>query len=31
MRAGAVIDYRLSLSGLPFRWRTVADLFRSPG
>lgn len=27
MRAGATIDYRLSLSGIPFRWRTVIELF----
>lgn len=27
MRAGAVIDYRLSLFGVPFRWRTVIEKF----
>jgi ligand-binding SRPBCC domain-containing protein len=27
MRAGAIIDYRLSLMGVPFRWRTVIELF----
>jgi ligand-binding SRPBCC domain-containing protein len=27
MRAGAVIDYRLSLSGVPFRWRTLIEAF----
>lgn len=25
MRAGAVIDYRLRLHGVPFRWRTVIE------
>jgi ligand-binding SRPBCC domain-containing protein len=30
MRPGAVIDYRLSLSGLPFRWRTLIEAFE-PG
>lgn len=27
MRSGAVIDYRLSLFGVPFRWRTLIDSF----
>lgn len=27
MRPGAVIDYRLSLLGIPFRWRTVIEVF----
>jgi ligand-binding SRPBCC domain-containing protein len=27
MRAGAVIDYSLKLMGVPFRWRTVIELF----
>jgi ligand-binding SRPBCC domain-containing protein len=27
MRAGARIDYQLSLFGLPFRWRTVIESF----
>jgi len=27
MRAGATIDYRLKLVGVPFRWRTVIELF----
>jgi ligand-binding SRPBCC domain-containing protein len=27
MRPGAVIDYRLSLLGVPFRWRTVIEAF----
>lgn len=27
MRAGAVIDYRLSLVGVPFRWRTRIEVF----
>jgi hypothetical protein len=30
MRPGAVIDYRLSLFGLPFRWRTEIEAFE-PG
>jgi ligand-binding SRPBCC domain-containing protein len=30
MRAGAVIEYRLSLSGLPFRWRTVIETWEPP-
>jgi ligand-binding SRPBCC domain-containing protein len=27
MRPGAIIDYRLSLLGIPFRWRTVIEVF----
>jgi ligand-binding SRPBCC domain-containing protein len=27
MRPGATIDYRLSLFGAPFRWRTVIEVF----
>jgi ligand-binding SRPBCC domain-containing protein len=27
MRPGAIIDYRLSLFGFPFRWRTVMEVF----
>jgi ligand-binding SRPBCC domain-containing protein len=27
MRPGAVIDYRLSLLGIQFRWRTVIEVF----
>jgi ligand-binding SRPBCC domain-containing protein len=30
MRAGAQIDYRISLFGLPFRWRTIIEVFE-PG
>ena len=30
MRAGAVIDYRIALGGLPMRWRTVIETFE-PG
>jgi hypothetical protein len=27
MRAGAIIEYRLSLMGIPFRWRTLIEEF----
>jgi ligand-binding SRPBCC domain-containing protein len=27
MRPGAIIDYRLSLFGVPFKWRTVIEVF----
>jgi ligand-binding SRPBCC domain-containing protein len=30
MRAGAVIDYRLRLSGVPFTWRTVIEVWEPP-
>lgn len=30
MRAGAVIEYRLKLFGLPFHWRTVIESFDPP-
>ena len=30
MRPGAVIDYRLSLMGVPFRWRTVIEAWDPP-
>lgn len=30
MRAGAVIDYDLSLLGVPFGWRTVIEAFEAP-
>jgi ligand-binding SRPBCC domain-containing protein len=30
MRPGAVIDYRLSLAGVPFRWRTVIEAWDPP-
>jgi ligand-binding SRPBCC domain-containing protein len=30
MRAGATIDYRLHLSGLPVRWRTVIETWEPP-
>jgi ligand-binding SRPBCC domain-containing protein len=30
MRAGATIDYRLRISGIPVRWRTVIELWEPP-
>ena len=30
MRAGALIDYRLSLHGVPLRWRTKIDAWEPP-
>jgi ligand-binding SRPBCC domain-containing protein len=30
IRAGAVIDYRLALLGIPFRWRTRIESFDPP-
>ena len=30
MRAGATIDYRLRVSGLPIRWRTVIEAWEPP-
>jgi ligand-binding SRPBCC domain-containing protein len=30
MRPGAVIEYRLSLTGVPFRWRTVIERWEPP-
>lgn len=30
LRAGTTIDYRLSLSGIPFRWRTVIETWEPP-
>jgi len=30
MRAGALIEYRLQLFGVPFGWRTIIDAFEPP-
>lgn len=30
LRAGALIDYRLALHGVPFRWRTRIDVWEPP-
>jgi len=30
MRQGAVIDYRLRISGIPVRWRTVIEVWEPP-
>jgi len=30
VRAGAIIDYRLRLFGIPFRWRTRIEAFEPP-
>lgn len=30
MRAGATIDYRLRISGVPIRWRTVIETWEPP-
>jgi ligand-binding SRPBCC domain-containing protein len=30
MRQGAVIDYRLRISGIPIRWRTLIEIWEPP-